>query len=165
MARYRKEMLGRVTGLEDTIQELREETYRLELQRQLLDFGISTTRTSWNVVSEYFRLFRYALKEPVVPQGSCSGMEELRPQHLQVHRAFLTSTMTPNRITSSGLGVEAQLGDYRRISRYFPDLDVQLVNLENKFGDTIIAATNVKATITEGTLRLAFPHLVNDNQS
>lgn len=54
MTRYQRKMSGRVSG----IRSLREETYKLELQRQLLDFGISTARTSWNVVSEYFRLFR-----------------------------------------------------------------------------------------------------------
>lgn len=58
MARYRQKMLGRVETLEGDTQKLRKETYKLELQRKLLDIGISIKTTPWNVVSEHFRLFR-----------------------------------------------------------------------------------------------------------
>lgn len=90
-------------------------------------------------------------------RSSCSSLEALHPQHLQVHRSFLVATMAPDVVTSSGRGVEALLEDYRRMSLYFPDFDVQLVNLENGLGDTFIATTKVKATIFESTLRMAFP--------
>ncbi|KAF4143539.1 hypothetical protein GN958_ATG07272 [Phytophthora infestans] len=50
------------------------------------------------------------------------------------------------------------------VSKFHPDIDVQLISLENK-GGLVIGKTFGRLTITENTLHHAFPHLINDNES
>lgn len=62
-----------------------------------------------------------------------------------------------------GYGVEALLQNWKLVSLCHPDIDIQLVRLEGGPGDSLVAITRGTYTITENTLRLALPHLVDSS--
>ncbi|ETP24065.1 hypothetical protein F441_02891, partial [Phytophthora nicotianae CJ01A1] len=64
--RYRKMINDRTDTLAVDTQRLKEEIKQLELQHKLLHSRIPSEATPWNVVVEYFRLFRYGCKVPAL---------------------------------------------------------------------------------------------------
>ncbi|OWY93629.1 hypothetical protein PHMEG_00036903 [Phytophthora megakarya] len=159
MARYRERFQAREDALVASVQLLNEDIKKLEIQRRLVASNIPTNTTCWNIVAEYFRLFRYAHKSPnkLFVDQVCPG-----PSRSDIHRQFIQSTMTADVIGQTGCGTDAILEDYRLVSLYQPDLDCRLVNLENGFEESIVASTRVNITISTSTLQFAFPRLVND---
>lgn len=161
MARYRKKQSNRYVALEDGIRLLREEVQQLELQRWLIDAGIPTENALWNVAAEYFRLFRNGYKPPVfVSKKAAVSTKTQQSSGYYVQRDFLQGAMSPNVVCGAVWGVEALLEHWRVLSFYFPDIDMEIVRLEKQDQDTLLATTKMKVTITEHTLRHAFPHLV-----
>ncbi|OWY94881.1 hypothetical protein PHMEG_00035266 [Phytophthora megakarya] len=160
MARYRQRCQAHEDALVSSVQLLNEEIKKLEIQRRLVASNVPTNTTCWNIVAEYFRLFRYAYKAPNMEFGD---QQFPGPTALDVHHQFVQSNMTTDVIGQNGCGVEALLEDYRMASLYQPDLDNRVINLENGFEDSIIATTRVNVTISASTLQHAFPHLVNDS--
>jgi superfamily I DNA and/or RNA helicase len=61
---YRQRLRERGVALEQSVERLRGEFKRLEQHRDRLCAEVSTRTTPWNVVAEYFRLFRYGFELP-----------------------------------------------------------------------------------------------------
>lgn len=72
--------------------------------------------TPWNVVAEYFRLFRYGLTVYVPVSKRCRPYDSPNVYESRMHREFLEATMAPNVIVDGGQGVEARLERWRFIS-------------------------------------------------
>ncbi|EGZ08043.1 hypothetical protein PHYSODRAFT_339915 [Phytophthora sojae] len=140
--RYRKKLCGRETTYEEEVAQLG---------------GIPTQPTSWQVVAEYYSLFRNGLKPLVVTSDVSS--ECVQETHVQ--KRFLQANMTPDVATNSGLGVAALLAEWERLRVCYPDLRVKLVSLNHGEGDAMRAMSQRFVTITEQTLRNAFQHLIN----
>ncbi|KAJ8577565.1 hypothetical protein ON010_g1645 [Phytophthora cinnamomi] len=71
--RYRAKQQKNADSLVVEVQALREEVRRLELQHQIISPRVTVDRTPWNVVAEYFRLFRYALTAFVPAEKRCTS--------------------------------------------------------------------------------------------
>ncbi|KAG4216568.1 hypothetical protein PC116_g34951, partial [Phytophthora cactorum] len=75
---------------------------------------------------------------------------------------FLHEIMAPDVTDGSLFGVDAQLENWRLLALYFGDVRVDLKGLRTPTTDTLIAGTVTRATITNNTLRRAFPQLNSD---
>ncbi|ETP41867.1 hypothetical protein F442_11165 [Phytophthora nicotianae P10297] len=162
-ARYKMKQLNKMASLEDSVQVLKKEIQDLNIQRQVISFRASASHTRWGVTAEYFRLFRNGLKASLEMERP-STSEIVVPVVSQVQRDFLQTAMAPDVVGVIDYGVEALLHNWKLITLCTPDIDIQLVRLEDGPGDSIVAITKGSYTITEDTLRFAFPHLVNGNE-
>ncbi|EGZ04557.1 hypothetical protein PHYSODRAFT_536156, partial [Phytophthora sojae] len=84
-------------NLETEVRVLREQVQKLEFQLQMISPRIIENTTPWNVVAEYFRLFRF-----VLTASAC--VYETR-----MHRDLLRNTMAPGVIIDDDQGVETML--------------------------------------------------------
>ncbi|EGZ07753.1 hypothetical protein PHYSODRAFT_319446 [Phytophthora sojae] len=148
-ARYRLRQDRKVQLLNETVTKLREEIPLLGLQRDRILFG--TKQSIFNVVVEYFHLFRHGVRlGNYVPDS--------QTQHQQV---FLRSAMCPNVLLGERQGVHALMEQWRRYSSYFEDLNFQLEHMDERLKNLVTVSASMTVTITEATLKHVFPHLVN----
>ncbi|EGZ18073.1 hypothetical protein PHYSODRAFT_504287 [Phytophthora sojae] len=168
-ARYRKRQRKHAEDLDNSIQELKEETQKLETKRQTILRCAPTNESVWMVATEYFRLFRQGymapMKVPDMFSSSCiSGtndshdMSRLKQAHAQLD--FFRATMTPDVTDGPVCGPDAILKHWKLLSLYHGDVQVQLKRLQQD-GDSgsVVATTKVSLTITENSLRYIYPHL------
>ncbi|KAG6623255.1 uncharacterized protein IUM83_06263 [Phytophthora cinnamomi] len=157
-ARHKMKQRQKMLDLESSIQQLREDIQELKLQREVLSVGVMTNTTIWNVAAEYFRLFRYGVQVP--ESASQHSTMVLRPK-AEAQRHFLLATTASSVVSESGYGTDALMENWSFVSRYHPDIDIQLTCLENNAEGFMVGRTLGRLTITENTLRNAFPHLVD----
>ncbi|KAE8965725.1 hypothetical protein PR003_g29723 [Phytophthora rubi] len=159
-ARYKSKQINKVLDLEKGIERLQQEIQELRLQRHIISIGVPGSETKWGVAAEYFRLFRNGLRvsNPMnVPVGTVAVESP-------VHRKFLQTTMTSDVIGVLGCGVDALLKSWRQLTLCHSDINIQLLRLEGGPGETVVAYSRGTHTITEDTLRYAFPHLGNGSK-
>ncbi|KAK1948581.1 hypothetical protein P3T76_000870 [Phytophthora citrophthora] len=154
-ARHKMKQRKKVEDLESSIQQLREEVQELKLQREVITTGVMSGTTVWNVAAEYFRVFRYGV-------GASPRMALPSPFQVETQRSFLHSTMASNVMSETGFGVDALIDNWSFVTTFHPDIDVQLVSLENDADGFMVGRTLGRLTITENTLRNAFPQLLSD---
>ncbi|KAG3114945.1 hypothetical protein PI126_g24705, partial [Phytophthora idaei] len=135
------------TGIEDAIAKLRLEIKDLQTKCKG-SVRLPSSPTSWALASEYFRQFNYYLSSP----GTLYKMAS----------TFLHEIMAPDVTDGLLFGVDAQLENWRLLALYFGDVRVDLKGLRTPTTDTLVAGTVTRATITNNTLRRAFPHLNSD---
>ncbi|KAG7394318.1 hypothetical protein PHYBOEH_005363 [Phytophthora boehmeriae] len=160
-ARHKMKQKKKLVDLEESIQQLREEIQGLQVQRQLVASGIPVNKTVWSVAAEYFRLFRHGVRAPA------PGMVALGtpcPPAASAQRTFLLTTMASDVAYGTVCGIEALLENWRLMTLYHEDIDVQLLRLDDGAHGTLIATSKGKIVITEQTLRYAFPNLLNDGK-
>uniref|UniRef100_H3GMT3 Uncharacterized protein n=1 Tax=Phytophthora ramorum TaxID=164328 RepID=H3GMT3_PHYRM len=87
--------------------------------------------TVWNVAAEYFRVFRYGVKAP--------GWDAQVP--VETQRSFLQSTMVPGVASDTGYGVDALIENWGFVTTFHPDIDVQLLCLENSAEGWVVGST------------------------
>ncbi|KAG7375592.1 von Willebrand factor A domain-containing protein 8 [Phytophthora pseudosyringae] len=138
--RYRQKQKDVTASLEETNQLLREEIEQLELRR----CDILTHDNVWTATIDYFRVFR---------QGLRMGQPQLSNQF-----KFLQAAMAPDVLYNTGRGPKGILSSWG-IWQWFDDVEVELEGLRVRAGGSLVASTATSATITERTLRNAFPHL------
>ncbi|KAG7383893.1 hypothetical protein PHYBOEH_009733 [Phytophthora boehmeriae] len=156
-ARYRKNRRDKAIEYEKHIRLLQEEIQSLERRRQLIASGVPAKSTVWNVVPEFFRLFRYGVKEPVETTQRLT-----RKDHVQLD--FLRKTMAPDLICNTECGVEALVEHLTCASNAFQDLETRLVRLEGDTDDCVVATTLTTCIITKIVLQHACPHLVSEKK-
>lgn len=71
-ARYRDRQRGFTRDLEDRVHRLRESVQKLTMERYTLCYGVQTKNNVWNVVVEYFRIFRHGYLE-MMPSDAISS--------------------------------------------------------------------------------------------
>ncbi|KAG1688392.1 hypothetical protein DVH05_025683 [Phytophthora capsici] len=147
-ARYRERQMKAETTIEDAISKLKSEITDLETKSKDTT-RIPTTPTRWALASEYFRLFNYYVSSP----GTLG----------QTASKFLHETMAPDVVVGSLFGIDAALENWRLFTHYFEDVRTELKDMKMPTSDTLIAGTTTSVTITEKTLRHAFPHLIGDS--
>ncbi|ETK75752.1 hypothetical protein F441_18023 [Phytophthora nicotianae CJ01A1] len=74
--------------------------------------------------------------------------------------AFMQTTMATDVIYNAKLGSKAILSNWSML-QWFDAADVELEGLQRSSGNSLVAATITRVTITEKTLKIAFPHLCN----
>ncbi|KAG6615955.1 BZIP transcription factor [Phytophthora cinnamomi] len=142
--RYRKKLRNHENTLDEEVQTLRADVQRLEVQHQSLSPRIIASATPWSVVTEYFRLFRYALTAYVPVEERCNAPGWQTLHESRAHRDFLQVAMAPDVM--------------------FEDFEIVAVNIENGPGDSIVARTKTKVVVREAMLRYAFPKLATSDR-
>ncbi|OWZ14561.1 hypothetical protein PHMEG_00011944 [Phytophthora megakarya] len=153
MQRYRKRIHDQTMSLETDVRCLREEIQKLELQRHLVVSGIPTKTTPFQVVSEYFSLFRYGYKPPMTTSGSSFSDKA----HVQKH--FLETMFAPDVVLDHGSGISALLENWKMLARHWKDLDIRIKQLEHGEDNQIVATNTGCTIISEEMLKNAFPGL------
>ncbi|POM61176.1 hypothetical protein PHPALM_29848 [Phytophthora palmivora] len=179
-ARHKMKQRKKVEGLEASIQQLREEVQELKLQREVVSVGAMSNTTVWNVAAEYFRVFRYGVRASEMTNTSSVMVAQVPSFRAEAQRSFLLSQallwwlrshrfeLKRSVVTYDGIdcgcGVDALMENWRFVSKFHPDIDVQLVCLENDVDGFMVGRTLGTLTITENTLMCAFPHLIKDEK-
>ncbi|KAG6968711.1 hypothetical protein JG687_00003592 [Phytophthora cactorum] len=158
LKKKRRKQREYVSKLEATVAQLRDEIPMLEVQRRRLRYD--SQQRVWDVVVEYFQLFRRGVGD-AFSQGSAHSSDVLRASEAQQQLMFLRSTMAPDVEFSNVSGVEVLMEHWRRLSEYHEDLDFQLTHME-KVSESIVTATAIlSVTITKTTLECVFPRLMS----
>ncbi|KAG3196500.1 hypothetical protein PC128_g7598 [Phytophthora cactorum] len=159
-SRYKMKQLKKVEDLETSIQQLQEEVQQLKLKKVVISVGVMSNTTVWNVAAEYFRMFRYGVRVSGLPSRSVAVVATSSPFTAEAQRRFILSTMMASVTSETGHGVDALMENWGFVSKFHPDIDVQLVSLEYTADGLVIGKTLGRLTITENTLYHAFPHLI-----
>ncbi|KAJ8546818.1 hypothetical protein ON010_g11416 [Phytophthora cinnamomi] len=150
--RYRIRQRRGLQELEGSIQTLRQDIQQLRMEKQTTLVFLSTITTVWSVAAEYFRLFRFGLQE-------ISSMSD-RGSEVQIQRSFVHAAIDPDMLYSSMRGVDALLENWQYMSLCYKGIYMQPTCMEQGADGAVIATVASRFTITESTLRMAFPHLL-----
>ncbi|OWZ23493.1 hypothetical protein PHMEG_0001623 [Phytophthora megakarya] len=164
-ARYRRKQLNHAKTLEETVQKLRADIPVLELQRNRLLYG--GQQNVWNVVVEYFHVFRFGVPVtlPVESEdGTICPSERLENAETKHQLAFLRSSMTENVILGERSGVEALMEQWRMYSSSFQSLYFQLERVERTNDKFVSVTATLNVTVSEMTFQYVFPHLLDDGE-
>ncbi|GMF24288.1 unnamed protein product [Phytophthora fragariaefolia] len=162
--RYRQKLRNHADTLEEEVKILRKEVYQLEKQHQSISPRSIATTTPWSVVTDYFRLFRYALTAYVPVSERSISQSSRMVYESDVHQEFLQATMAPDVVIDTGRGIDAVLDHWRLISRSQPKFEIQAARLENGPGGSIVAATRSNIVLCESMLRCVFPKLAESDR-
>ncbi|KAG7398675.1 hypothetical protein PHYBOEH_010724 [Phytophthora boehmeriae] len=152
-----------VSDLQEGIEELRADIYKLEVQKQAIVRCTPTNENVWNVVAEYFRHFRHGYLTPLMSTEPSVDQftETLKPPQSHAQLEFLQATMASDVTDGALVGPEALLENWRLLSLYHTDVCVELKSVEIGSQDSLIATISIGVTITENTLRYVYPHLIS----
>lgn len=140
--------------LDEDVGVLKEEIQRLEVQRQLFNADTRSRPTKWAVAAEYINRFSHApsgTSRPLLSRGLPSAQQ-----------IFLDSSMDPDVAHHAGFGLSSLVESWELFFQFFNDAEVELEHLERSAADSLIATTTTTVTITDNTLRHAFPRLRDD---
>ncbi|KAG6614079.1 bZIP transcription factor 1 [Phytophthora cinnamomi] len=151
--RYRKKKDDYANSLEEETRVLEQQIEKLEQRRRSVAEAVPTEKTLWNVAVEYFRLFRYGLREPMLARQTAQDIQPC------AQLDFLRSTMAPDVLFNAGRGVEAIMRNWKYFTLWFLDVEVELDGLKKGGADSLIASITTSFTITERSLMTVFPHL------
>ncbi|KAF1779821.1 hypothetical protein GQ600_15703 [Phytophthora cactorum] len=148
--RYRAKVHARSVALENSVERLKDEVRRLVQQCRHLSTDPLSTTTPWNIVAEYFALFRHGFNS----SSTASVVSEPSPSSKKL--MFLLGTMASSVMVKSGSGITAMLGIWRSISRRYDGLDVRLVRRVFHRYDQVLFHHHQSMLLQE------FPHLVTE---
>ncbi|KAL3673991.1 hypothetical protein V7S43_001676 [Phytophthora oleae] len=163
-AKHKMKQQKKVLGLEIGIRQLRDEIQQLKMQKEVISAGVSTNTTVWSVAAEYFRLFRNDFKAPMVmlqPSTSESSIVSFQPL---VQRDFFIATMAEDVVGDTGFGVQSLLENWKQLSIYHEDMEIELVRLDVGPDEDLIATVRSATTMSEKALRHGFPHLFDNGE-
>lgn len=141
----------RISHLQKQTLKLREEIETVEYRRREIA-ALPARQNGWDVAVEYFKLFRHGLQS----RGRSSVIK-----HSDEQLDFLRRTMSIDVLLNTGQGHNAMLRNWKCMSLWFQDVEVTLEGLDRSAAGSLEAITKTSVTITERTLRNAFPRLVS----
>ncbi|OWZ03711.1 hypothetical protein PHMEG_00024505 [Phytophthora megakarya] len=156
-ARHRHKKLKEVQQVEDTLENLREEIHQLNMRKQVASLYLSMDSTALGIVVEYFRLFRFGVQQDVPTSKDMLGKAEA-----MVQRSFLKTAMAADVTDGTMVGASALLASWKFMSQCLENIDMLPIRIENGPEGVLNATAKCNFTITENTLRLAFPHLIDN---
>ncbi|KAG2769164.1 hypothetical protein PC129_g17869 [Phytophthora cactorum] len=165
-ARYRQKQIDHTKWVDQIVQKLRADIPVLELQCTILRHG--RQQDVWDVVVEYFRIFRFGVlvalprinKQEEAHTVSNPG-NSLENAETKQQLAFLRSSMTEDVNLGERTGVEALMDQWRLYSSSFQDLCLQLCRVERTTDRFVSVDATLNVTVSEATLENVFP-LVKD---
>ncbi|KAG6623330.1 uncharacterized protein IUM83_06265 [Phytophthora cinnamomi] len=167
-AKHKMKQQKKVLDLEININQLRDEIQQLKMRKEVISAGVSTNTTVWSVAAEYFRLFRNGFKGPMLtlqPSASNpSSLSALQPRESFAQRDFFIATMADDVAGDTGFGVECLLENWRQLSTYHEDMEIELVRLDVGSDDDLVATVRSATTLSEKALRHGFPHLFENGE-
>ncbi|KAL3657584.1 hypothetical protein V7S43_017551 [Phytophthora oleae] len=140
--RYRKKKENYASNLDEENRQLQKEIEKLEQKRRSALGMVPSKESGWSVTVEYFRLFQYGVR------GSFADQMD-----------FLRASMAPTVVFDSERGVEAMMKSWQRVSRWFPDIEIELDGVGKYPLGIFVATTTTTFTMSEETIRTVFPEL------
>jgi len=176
-ARYRNKQRALRLDLEETVATMRKEVAELEAKRHSLIRKVNTKLTPWCIVAEYFRLFRYgaSFSSSAIQEASMkaigdrlkiSGRTSTDSPGSQAQLEFLRSVVSPDvhLVGSAVHNLDALVTQWVLWSQLFDDVEVLLERVEASVeANTIVAASSIRVTISDSTVRHVFPHLISQS--
>jgi hypothetical protein len=157
--RYRKKWHSYTLGLEEETQRLKSEVGLLEKRCRAMSAAVPTGASVWGVAADYFRHFRHGV------QATSTLSEVATAANPCAQQDFLQSVMAPVEECKAGHGVEAVMTSWRCCTLWFGYMETELQKLQRGPRDSLVAVMTTSFTITERTLRNAFPHLSRSDKS
>ncbi|KAG3141020.1 hypothetical protein PC128_g25066 [Phytophthora cactorum] len=154
-ARYRLKQDRKSQLLRETVLKLQEEIPLLEMQRDRILFGAK--QSIYNVVVEYFHLFRHGLRS----LRQVNRRQFAQNTDAQQQLVFLRSSLSSNINIGDRYGVDALVEQWQRYSSYFRDLHFQLEHMEEVVKNLAVVAASLSVTVTDTSLQNVFPHLLS----
>ncbi|GMF10734.1 unnamed protein product [Phytophthora lilii] len=164
--RYRKKIDNKASHLEDDIAQFETEVNELKLKKLSIPQTVRTTSTPWEIVVEYFRLFRKGFKPslPVAELSSANSALYQDKSYVQVQ--FFQAVVAPDVQVDAGFGVQTALEDWRLVTLHHENLVYDLVRMEKRGDDCVFAEMNGIITITENMLDMALADItVNEGKN
>ncbi|OWZ13136.1 hypothetical protein PHMEG_00013598 [Phytophthora megakarya] len=150
---YRKQEREQIGKLENDIRKIRRVIAVLAQNIQYLSIGISRSKSRWGAIMNYFRLFRKGFRSHTKTAQKCA---------LHVLQSF----MAPNVRDGVVCGPKGVLAGWTMFSLCFDDIYVDLRCLENgPIWNSVVATVITSITISKDSLRLVFPHLIEEQGS
>ncbi|KAF1776453.1 hypothetical protein GQ600_15490 [Phytophthora cactorum] len=131
----------------ETVLKLQEEIPLLEMQRDRILFGAK--QSIYNVVVEYFHLFRHGLRS----LRQVNRRQFAQNTDAQQQLVFLRSSLSSNINIGDCYGVDALVEQWQRYSSYFRDLHFQLEHMEEVVKNVAVVAASLSVTVTETSLQ------------
>ncbi|KAF4147318.1 hypothetical protein GN958_ATG03498 [Phytophthora infestans] len=145
--RYRAKLHARSVSFERNVERLKDEVARLDEEYRRLTANSLSSTTPWNLMAEYFSLFRHGL-------SSSSTAAAPEPAHSRKQLLFLQATMTPEVMVKNGSGIDAMLEIWRSISMPCIDEGRPLLVVEKLLGQQIVLPSEVRFDWDESTGRM-----------
>ncbi|KUF85285.1 hypothetical protein AM587_10010498 [Phytophthora nicotianae] len=143
--KYRSKKAVGFRALQQDICQLKELTAQLKRRHHEITTSLPPKQTVWTAVVEYFRVFRYGLQDSSPP----------------VQQKIIRSTIASDVFYNGECGAEAILRSWKLLSSWFRNVQLELVRIKKMSANSVVAVTTTSITITEETLRHAFPHLID----
>ncbi|KAK1934133.1 bZIP transcription factor 1 [Phytophthora citrophthora] len=155
-ARYRNKQRNLQLQLETAVKHLRDELTLLKRQRQKILLAEKTDQSPWTIVTEVFRVLENSFKAP----WNLEREEDMQNDtEAKRNLAFLHRTFTADAAVGEVRGIDNVIEQWRRISQYFGESQLQLQRVESVAPGAITATARLRFVATELTLRYMFPHL------
>ncbi|KAG6623434.1 bZIP transcription factor 1 [Phytophthora cinnamomi] len=107
---------------------------------------------------QHVRRLRHEIKELQLQAEAISSVRQKTAA-----LGFLLCIMAPDAASNPRYGAEAVLENWRRLSEYFGDIQLEISDLSKlAAADVLVATTTISIVLSDKTLRLAFPHLNSD---
>ncbi|KAJ8575106.1 hypothetical protein ON010_g4107 [Phytophthora cinnamomi] len=148
-ASYKKQKQISMEEDEQHVRRLRHEIKELQLQAEAISSGTQIKLNHGAIAKRYEHHFRCFVSDVVRQKTAALG--------------FLLCIMAPDAASNPRYGAEAVLENWRRLSEYFGDIQLEISDLsELAAADVLVATTTTSIVLSDKTLRLAFPHLNSD---
>ncbi|OWY98299.1 hypothetical protein PHMEG_00030965 [Phytophthora megakarya] len=153
--RYRKKKESYTVDLDNENRQLRGEIKQLQQRHRSASTTIPAKESAWNVVVEYFRLFRFGLSELLVTAKPTSPPELQQSAQMD----FLLASMTSDVLFNNERGIDAIMKSWCFMSSCFASVEMELDGLAKNALGSIIATTTTTVTFSKHTVDSLFPHL------
>ncbi|KAK1935470.1 hypothetical protein P3T76_010695 [Phytophthora citrophthora] len=147
--RYRQKKDDYANSMDEMNRQLRDEIDQLEQRHRSVLAMVPSKESGWSVAVEYFRLFQYGVRK----SSSEAQMD------------FLQTSMAPTVVFNAEQGIEAMMERWQRLSRWFPDFEIELDGLERDSLGFFIATTRTTFTLSEEAISSVFPVLWSSKSS
>ncbi|KAI9990963.1 hypothetical protein PInf_018581 [Phytophthora infestans] len=155
-ARYRDKQRNAQLQLERSVEQLHKELDTLKRRYRDLASRERSNQSPWSIVAEVFRLLETSFRSP----WRVASTREMR-NHSETRQilAILERAFAHDAAMGELRGVDALMEQLLLFSQYFGQPHLKLQRIESVAPGVMAARAKLSVTVTELTLRHAFPHL------
>ncbi|KAG7391590.1 hypothetical protein PHYPSEUDO_004092 [Phytophthora pseudosyringae] len=155
-ARYRDKQRNAQVHLERSVEQLHKELDTLKRRYRDLSYRERSNQSPWSIVAAVFRLLETSFRSP----WRLASAKEMK-SHAEMRQilAILERAFAHDAAMGELRGVGALTEQLRLFSQYFGNPHLELQRIESVAPGVMAARAKLSLTVTEFTLRHAFPHL------
>ncbi|GMF29233.1 unnamed protein product [Phytophthora fragariaefolia] len=159
-ARYRSRKRKAQEQLGIDVQNLRQEVNSLKRRYRDLSSRERSSHSPWSIVAEVFHLLQSSFRSP---WRMSSAREMMINPETQRTLAVLERSFALDAAMGDLRGVKALLDQLQLYLQCFGGSQLRLKRIETMSAGVMAARAELRATVTEATLKHVFPHLVSDD--